>query len=211
MTKLAQAYLANGTAIAPVLRALFLSPEFAASVGQKIRTPYEDALATMPHPRAHARSRFRRRAERPAIACSGRPGTFGQAPMGWPAPNGYPDVAAAWGGASSTLNRWNFHLGLAGNWTLKAMTRPDWPRSSRRRCRPTYAALVDALAAKLLITLTTAQRDAICRFLDHAPTDALKAGRSRGDLAPAVRRRAAARLPELRDPLRTTMTTRHAH
>ena len=30
--------------------------------------------------------------------------------MGWPAPNGYPDVAAAWTGAGTTLATWNFHM-----------------------------------------------------------------------------------------------------
>ncbi len=176
VTKLAQVYLANGTAMAPVLRALFLSPEFAASVGQKIRTPYEDALASCrilgltpePIPAAGVTSDLR--------GLIWLMGTFGQAPMGWPAPNGYPDLAPAWGGASSTLNRWNFHLSLAGNWTLKAMKRPDVTALVPSPLPSTYAALVDALAAKLLFSLTTAQRDAICRFVDHAPGDALKAG-----------------------------------
>jgi uncharacterized protein (DUF1800 family) len=175
VTTLAQAYLANGTAIAPVLRVLFLSPEFAASAGQKVRTPYEDALAsirilglTPEAPPAPGESDLR--------DLLWYTGTFGQAPMGWPAPNGYPDVAAAWGGASGTVNRWNFHLGLAGNWTLKAMTRPDITTLVPSPLPTTYAALVDALAARLLLTLTTAQRDAICRFVDHAPTDVLKAG-----------------------------------
>ncbi|MHA3837561.1 DUF1800 domain-containing protein [Terrabacter sp. AAH1] len=175
VTKLAQAYLANGTAIAPVLRVLFLSPEFAASAGQKMRTPYEDALASIrilglrPEPvPAPGESELR--------DLLWYTGTFGQAPMGWPAPNGYPDVAAAWGGASGTVNRWNFHLGLAGNWTLRAMTRPDVTALVPSPLPTTYAALVEALAAKLLLTLTTAQRDAICRFADHAPTDALRAG-----------------------------------
>lgn len=175
VTKLAQVYLANNTAIAPVLRALFLSPEFAASAGQKVRTPYEDALASCrilgltPPPVAPTGDNDLR-------GLLWLTGTFGQAPMGWPAPNGYPDVAAAWSGASSTLNRWNFHVGLAGNWTLKTMKRPDVKTLVPSPLPKTYAALVDALAAKLLITLTTAQRDAICRFVDHAPGDPLKAG-----------------------------------
>ncbi|WP_344948489.1 DUF1800 domain-containing protein [Terrabacter ginsenosidimutans] len=176
VTQLAQVYLANGTAIAPVLRALFLSPEFAASAGQKVRTPYEDAIASCrilgltpePVPASGVTSDLR--------SLSWLTGTFGQAPMGWPAPNGYPDVAAAWNGASSTLNRWNFHLSLAGNWTLKAMTRPDVATLVPAPLPSTYAVLVDALATKLLISLTTAQRDAICRFVDHAPGDALTAG-----------------------------------
>jgi uncharacterized protein (DUF1800 family) len=176
VSKLAQVYLSSGTAIAPVLRALFLSPEFAASVGQKVRTPYEDTLASCrilgltvePVPASGSTSDLR--------SLLWATGSFGQAPMGWPAPNGYPDVAAAWTGASSTLNRWNFHLGLAGTWNLKAMKRPALSTLVPSPLPTTYAALVDALAAKLLITLTVTQRDAICRFVDHAPGDILKAG-----------------------------------
>ena len=174
VSKLAQVYLANGTAIAPVLRALFLSPEFAASIGQKIRTPYEDALATIrilgltPEPvPTDGESDLR------SLLWSTT--TMGQAPMGWPAPNGYPDVAAAWGGASSTLNRWNFHLSVAGNWTLKKMPRPALSTLVPSPLPATYGALVDALASRLLVSLTTAQRDAICRFLDHAAGDTLTA------------------------------------
>lgn len=175
VTKLAQVYLANGTAIAPVLRALFLSPEFAASAGQKVRTPYEDALATI---RILGLTP-------PPVPTSGDSDLrhllwtthgLGQPPMGWPAPNGYPDVATAWGGATSTLNRWNFHLSVAGNWTLKSMRRPALTTLLPATLPATYGALVTTLAGKLLVTLTTAQRDAICRFLDHAPGDALKAG-----------------------------------
>lgn len=175
VAKLAQAYLTNGTAIAPVLRALFLSPEFAASAGAKIKTPYEDALSSIrilgstPEPApVSGQSDLR--------ALHWLTGTFGQAPMGWPAPNGYPDIAAAWGGASGLLNRWNFHLGLAGGWTLPAMKRPELATMIPSPLPATYAALVDALAAKLLVTLSSAQRDAICRFVDHAPNDLLTAG-----------------------------------
>lgn len=176
VARLAQTYLANGTAMAPVLRVLFLSPEFVSSVGQKMRTPYEDALAT---------ARILGLTPEP-VPASGTAsdlhsfvwylGSFGQAPMGWPAPNGYPDVADAWGGASSMLNRWNFHLSLAGNWTLKAMKRPDLTTLLPSPLPTTYGALVDTLAAKLFIQLSTTQRDAICHFVGYAPTDALKAG-----------------------------------
>lgn len=176
VAKLAQAYITNGSAIAPVLRVLFLSQEFAASVGQKVRTPYEDALASCrifgltpePVPASGSTSELRK--------LVWQLGSFGQAPMGWPAPNGYPDNAAAWNGASSTLNRWNFHLNLAGNWTLQAMKRPDLATFVPSPLPPTYGALADALAAKVLISLTPTQRDAVCRFADHAEGDALKAG-----------------------------------
>jgi uncharacterized protein (DUF1800 family) len=175
VTKLAQVYTANNTAIAPVLRALFLSPEFAASIGKKVRTPYEDALASCrvlglgpePVPADPSKADLR--------GLLWLTGTFGQAPMGWPAPNGYPDVAGALGGASSQLNRWNFHLGLTGGWTLKAMPRPALSTLVPATRPATYGALVEALAARLLVTLSTAQRDAVCRFLEHAPTDTLRA------------------------------------
>jgi uncharacterized protein (DUF1800 family) len=175
VTNLAQVYLANGTAIAPVLRALFLSSEFAASEGQKIRTPYEDALASC---------RILGLTPEPAPTTNGGDlrslwsvtATFGQAPMGWAAPNGYPDVAAAWTGASSTLNRWNFHLSLAGGGVLTSMKRPALSTLLPSQLPPTYATLIDGLAANLLISLAPVQRDAICRFLDHAPTDAVVAG-----------------------------------
>ena len=45
--RLAKVYLDNDTAIVPVLRALFLSPEFAAAAFRKIKRPIEDNVATV--------------------------------------------------------------------------------------------------------------------------------------------------------------------
>jgi len=45
--KLATVYLDSKTAIAPVLKALFTSAEFAAATGAKVRTPFEDIVATV--------------------------------------------------------------------------------------------------------------------------------------------------------------------
>ncbi|MEY4102014.1 MAG: hypothetical protein RIR88_148, partial [Actinomycetota bacterium] len=45
--KLTETYLANDTRIAPVLRTLFTSSEFAQSSGQKYRAPFDDAMATL--------------------------------------------------------------------------------------------------------------------------------------------------------------------
>jgi uncharacterized protein (DUF1800 family) len=170
--RLAAVYLSEGTAIAPVLKALFTSAEFTASASQKVRTPYEDALATLrvldvkpPAPGTAVLRDF--------LYVLGR---MGQAPLGWPAPNGYPDVAAAWASASSTLQRWNFHLAAVRGTTLTGL-----PRAAASSLLPsplpaTYGAYVDALAARLLVDpLSTAQRTAVCSFLLHAPTDALKA------------------------------------
>lgn len=171
VTKLASVYLASDTATAPVLKALFTSPEFAASAGRKTRTPYEDALATL-------------RVLGVGPDLSGVQGLYdlyyklrlmGQAPMGWPAPNGYPDVAGAWAGASSTLARWTFHLGAAGGTSMRTLTRPGLRRLLPSKLPATYGAYVDALSARLFLTpLSSAQRTAVCAFLGRRPTDPLK-------------------------------------
>jgi hypothetical protein len=103
-------------------------------------------------------------------------GRMGQAPLGWPAPNGYPDVAAAWASSSSTLLRWNYHLGVVRGSTFAALPRVA-PASLLPSPLPaTYGAYVDALAARLALDpLTAEQRSAVCSFLLHAPGDALKA------------------------------------
>ncbi|SDU88389.1 Uncharacterized conserved protein, DUF1800 family [Microlunatus sagamiharensis] len=172
VARLAQVFLDSGTAVAPVLRALFTSSEFAASVGQKVRTPYEDAVATMRVLRATP--------DRKGIA-SGKELRYktlgmGQAPMNWPAPNGYPDVAAAWSGSSTMLARWNFHGSAAGGGALNTMTRPQLVDLLGLRKPPaTFGAVVDRAAAALLVPdLTPAQRKAVCTFLGHSPSDRLR-------------------------------------
>ena len=45
VSRLADVYQANDTAIVPVLRALFTSREFPYSSGLKVRRPYEDLIA----------------------------------------------------------------------------------------------------------------------------------------------------------------------
>jgi len=172
VTRLAGVYTAQGTAVVPVLRALFASPEFAASAGKKVKTPYEDAMASL-----------RLAGARPPASGTGDLRKLlwtlqglGQAPMGWPRPDGYPDVAAAWSSASTTLLRWNLHLAVLGGWRYPTLTRSA-PRSLLPAKLPTtYGAYVDALAKRLLVTpLNAAQRTALCTYLEHRPADKLKA------------------------------------
>ncbi|WP_375423653.1 DUF1800 domain-containing protein [uncultured Friedmanniella sp.] len=170
VTRLAKVYQAHDTATVPVLRALLTSAEFRASVGQKIRTPYEDAIATL-----------RLLGARPTAAAL--PGLaalrsclrlMGQAPMGWPAPNGYPDVAEAWATTSTTLRRWNFHDGAAKGGSAAAIPRLTPQQLMPKKLPTTYGALVDVLAHRFLLTLTSAQRTAVCTFLQHQPGDVLR-------------------------------------
>ena len=163
--RLAEVYLAHDTAVAPVLRALFASPEFAGSAGEKYRRPYEDLVATVRTlglaPAADA--------ETDGIAgLYWRLWDMGHAPLAWHPPNGYPDVAAAWTGAGTVLGRWNAHVGIVGGWWRKGIAYPADLRAALLPQVPgTRAELVDALAARLLpgTPLPTAQRDALVTFL----------------------------------------------
>jgi uncharacterized protein (DUF1800 family) len=147
VARLADIYQANDTAIVPVLRALFTSPEFAASAGRKMRTPFEDLAATV-------------RALGLAPETSGVKAldalynslvNAGNAPLRWAPPNGFPDVAAAWASPSAFLMRCNSHLNLAAGWYPRQLVRPANMLTALVPVRPaTYGALVDALSRRLL-------------------------------------------------------------
>ena len=174
VARLAQVYLDNGTAIAPVLRALFTSPEFAASAGRKVRTPFEDLAATV---RALGLG-----PETTGVAAldalyNGLVNA-GNAPFRWAPPNGYPDVAAAWASPSAFLMRCNNHLNLAAGWYPRQLTRPaDMLKALVPVLPATYGALVDALALRLVGTKLPAEHvAAVLSVAGKLPTSSLTAG-----------------------------------
>ena len=162
--RLAAVYLSSGTDVVPVLRALFASPEFAASAGQKTRRPYEDVLATLR-----------------ACGAAGVPGTAGkgwrdlvwvtrdcgQAPMSWAPPDGYPDVAAAWASPGSVLTRWNMHLGVAQRWWKDDLAWADLHARLVGGPVATRHELVQRLLDALLpgLAVPAAHADALVTFL----------------------------------------------
>ncbi|MFI6077729.1 DUF1800 domain-containing protein [Actinoplanes sp. NPDC051343] len=168
VAKLAKVYLDNDTAITPVLRALFTSPEFAASAGQKMRTPLEDVAASI---RALGLG-----PERDGIkaldALYNELVDAGNAPYRWSPPNGYPDVAAAWASPSAFLMKCNLHLNLAAGWYPSQLTRPANLLKSLVPVPPaTFGALVDALAVRLTGTrLPAAQTAAALSVAGKLPT-----------------------------------------
>lgn len=145
---LAQVYLANGTAIAPVLRALVTSAEFRARIGQKTRTPEEDVIASY---RA-----LGARVARPgsdgaaANAMLWQTANIGLTPFGWPRPDGRPDTAEAWSSVSRMLGSFAVHYNLSGGWWPKlgvAYRRPaQW--LPQRRIR--FDQFVDHLSRTIL-------------------------------------------------------------
>jgi uncharacterized protein (DUF1800 family) len=165
--RLAHIYLTSGTAIKPVLLALFASPEFKHSVGQKVRTPYEDLIATL-------------RALQIGPDKKGTDGVralqwvaqgVGQPPMAWSEPNGYPDIAASWSSSSATLGRWNAHMGLAAGWWPQTLTRVTLRNMLPKNPPETLGEVIDVLAAKLSIApLPSAHRSAIAGFLARTPS-----------------------------------------
>jgi len=123
--RLAQVYLDSGTAVVPVLRALFASAEFAGSVGHKTRRPYEDAIATVRALGARSAGDGDGSAWWDLLWFLGR---TGQPPLSWPRPDGYPDVALAWAGSGSVLQRWNVHMAVAQRWWKAGIAWPDLRR-----------------------------------------------------------------------------------
>ena len=103
--RLAAVYLSSGTDIRAVVSAIFLSTDFWSAVGLRMRRPLEDIVGT-----------GRVLDVAPGADTAGALGALYwavnsdyHAPYQWPAPNGYPDVAAAWLSAGSQISRWNVH------------------------------------------------------------------------------------------------------
>jgi uncharacterized protein (DUF1800 family) len=171
--RLAEVYLRNGSAIKPVLKALFASAEFRSAVGTKVRRPMQDFVATV---RVLGLGPDKK-------GVAGLQAMFwviretGDAPMGWHPPNGYPDVAVAWSSASGTLSRWNAHLSLAAGWWPNSLTRPaDLRKHLVPRLPETYGALVDAVAIRLLgMKMQPAHTAAVAAHFGRGPSSPLKA------------------------------------
>lgn len=155
VSRLASIYLANDTAIAPVLRALFSSAEFAASTGQKIRTPQEDLYALV---RALGVTVSRTKDE--LLSLNWLLSTSGHAPMDWTTPDGFPDDPAHFATPAVAIGKLNTHTDIACNWwpRLSGYPTPVTPNGSGlRRLLPTplpatHGEMVQAMARQVLFT-----------------------------------------------------------
>ncbi len=162
---LAHIYLANDTAIVPVLRALFTSRQFAQSKGKKVRRPMQQTIATI-------------------RILDTKPGNdpddiqnlywfvqgLGDAPLAWGPPNGYPDTADAWASAGGTLGRWNSTTALC-SWDWPGLARPDLRKHLLPKKLPkSNGALVDTLSKRLVFRqLPPAHRTAVLHFFGSDP------------------------------------------
>jgi hypothetical protein len=172
VSKLADVYQQNDTSISAVLRALFADEQFWAHPGEKLRTPYEDVIATVrvlgTPPPASGTNGF----EQVYWVAS----KLGQPPLGWPFPSGYPDVAAAWSSPGCQLARWNMHMDFAAGWWPTCLGKPNLAAALPNPAT-THGALVDAIAQRYLFTtLTDAQRAAVLAVVGATPSTPVKPG-----------------------------------
>lgn len=109
--KVAAAYLANDTAILPMLETIASSPSFWSSRRAKTRRPTENFVATM-----------RILGARPVgdlglvlqnLHWMAAP--MNNLPQCWVPPDGYPDVATAWRSTGALARQWSLHRTIAGN------------------------------------------------------------------------------------------------
>src|SRR5271167_4191070 len=92
---------------------------------------------------------------------------MGQAPLGWPQPNGYPDAASAWMSASAVQAEWAMHLRLTGGWWTRTLRFPGLvvllgnPSASMPS-----GAFVDLVTERLLFQRVTSEhRSTLLAFL----------------------------------------------
>ena len=132
-TELARVFTASGTDIAATLRALVASDEFAASAGQKVRTPVDDLVATVRVLGVTASAPRSQASFATAIAYLPRSMLL----YSWPRPDGAPETNADWASAGPACWR---RSGCTGCWpaattpTAGSATASRPPGCRSRRC-----------------------------------------------------------------------------
>ncbi len=155
----AQVFLASDTALAPTLRHILLSAEFATSAGQKMRRPFELTVASLralgtnvpvdPYGQAADTMRYRL-------------GDLNHEPWSWEQPDGFADEAGPWLSSDGLLERWAFTSRAANNF-LSNQNNPGPIRTdllSLRGNASTVGELVSSFQDRFGITALTAAHQA---------------------------------------------------
>ena len=164
----AAAYLANDTAIVPMLRTIVTSTEFWDSRGRKTRRPQENLIATV---RALGRAPQNQsgKLDHAVANLSWMLETTGQRPLAWQPPNGYPDVAAAWRSAGNLLTMWGNQFGLTWNWLSADFGDQPAGYFYGGLAPTTVGSALDAIATTLIGTpLLPAERTALLTYLGES-------------------------------------------
>jgi uncharacterized protein (DUF1800 family) len=148
VSHLARVYLANDTAIRPVLSALVASAEFRNAPRSKMRTPEEDVVATYKALGVGVRRPTHKESATMAMIWSSS--DIGMAPLTWPRPDGRPDHAAGWSSPGRMLASFDVHWGLAGGWWPNRDVSHRSARSRLPRPRIRFDQFVDHLSCTIL-------------------------------------------------------------
>ena len=109
---LAKVFRSSGTDITATLKALVAHKEFQSSVGDKVRTPVEDLVATVRVLGVESRRPSGERSFARSISWLHQSMVLYQ----WPRPDGPPDRNSAWCSATRMLSSFRMHWNLAGGW-----------------------------------------------------------------------------------------------
>ena len=129
ISDIASSYTSSEGDIKTVLKAVYQHPDFRNAVGRKLKRPGEDyvsvarTLNVWPNFfRVQKWKGMTKEFEYPAIVPDELK-RMGHAPLSWPFPDGYPDVAASWVNANYQLLRWNIygHFIKGNTWDEPAM------------------------------------------------------------------------------------------
>lgn len=136
--QLASVYLANDTAITPVLQALVAHPEFLGSAGKKVRDPGEDIVATYRALQVDVVAPPAGDSSYAADAIIWQCGNLGMQPVVWPRPDGQPIDNESWSTPARIMASFALHYSMSGTWWptqgITYRTAVDWlPVSSRTR------------------------------------------------------------------------------
>lgn len=169
VARLTSIYLANDTAIKPVLRALFLSTEFNQSVNQKVKRPLDWVVSALRATGAVIPTDPSTRALkdlRNALNAMGQPIFERVSPDGWPESSKY------WIGADGLLKRWEYSASLARS-TAQDPTKikVDLGALLPTKLPSTASALVTWLAKeRFQIVISNTEMQAICTAMGVSPT-----------------------------------------
>jgi uncharacterized protein (DUF1800 family) len=160
-SRVAAAFSGSSGDIKTTLRALFGSPEFAASTGAKTQRPFELLASAVRALDTHPADTVT--PDKMTATLSRQLTQMGQPLFGWQPPNGYPDAAAAWINTSALLARWNYAIALAENRIPEARydVQDLLPPTAR-----TAGQIVTALARRVLNTqIAPAHYSALVHYL----------------------------------------------
>lgn len=116
----AAVFTANDTAIAPALRHIFASPEFAAGHRRKVRRPFEHLVASLRALGAALPTAAQTQTTSKVRGCLE---DLGQPIFERHSPDGYPDANPFWASSEGFLQRW----GMAGRLARNRLTDPGQP------------------------------------------------------------------------------------